>query len=174
MQIRTSRRQETGIHLQMTAMIDIVFQLLVFFIMTFNVVQAEGAFSLLMPGQPAEGTRIDQVPPRTLRVRMTSDSQGNLTTLTLNEEQLGTADAAPFADLHRRVRDLVTHSAALEDSADHEVIIKCDHALRYENVIRAIGAVNGYRVPGSDEQNIVTLIDKIRFAKPVPVTVTID
>ena len=37
------------IELQMTPMIDIVFQLLVFFIMTFKIVAQEGDFNIKMP-----------------------------------------------------------------------------------------------------------------------------
>ncbi len=37
------------IRLQMTPMIDIVFQLLVFFIMTFKIVSQEGDFHIKMP-----------------------------------------------------------------------------------------------------------------------------
>ncbi|MFT5528125.1 MAG: biopolymer transport protein ExbD, partial [Pirellulaceae bacterium] len=37
------------IELQMTPMIDIVFQLLVFFIMTFKIVAMEGDFNIKMP-----------------------------------------------------------------------------------------------------------------------------
>ena len=40
---------EEKIELQMTPMIDIVFQLLVFFIMTFKIVAQEGDFNVKMP-----------------------------------------------------------------------------------------------------------------------------
>ena len=42
-------RSEDKIELQMTPMIDIVFQLLVFFIMTFKIVTQEGDFNIKMP-----------------------------------------------------------------------------------------------------------------------------
>jgi biopolymer transport protein ExbD len=42
-------RKNDKIELQMTPMIDIVFQLLVFFIMTFKIVSQEGDFNIKMP-----------------------------------------------------------------------------------------------------------------------------
>ena len=42
MQIRNANNEGEKIELQMTPMIDIVFQLLVFFIMTFKIVSMEG------------------------------------------------------------------------------------------------------------------------------------
>ena len=44
-----SKSDAEEIKLNMTAMIDIVFQLLVFFIMTFKIVALEGDFSVKMP-----------------------------------------------------------------------------------------------------------------------------
>ena len=55
MKVRNQREQEK-IEIQMTPMIDIVFQLLVFFIMTFKVVSMEGDFNIKMPlAAPSEG-----------------------------------------------------------------------------------------------------------------------
>ena len=49
MQIRNANKAGEKIELQMTPMIDIVFQLLVFFIMTFKIVSMEGDFNIRMP-----------------------------------------------------------------------------------------------------------------------------
>ena len=50
MKIRNTGRGDDGeVKLEMTPMIDIVFQLLVFFIMTFKIVSQEGDFNIKMP-----------------------------------------------------------------------------------------------------------------------------
>ena len=50
MKIRhTTGSGQDKIELQMTPMIDIVFQLLIFFIMTFKIVSMEGDFNIKMP-----------------------------------------------------------------------------------------------------------------------------
>ena len=43
--------KDEKVEVQMTPMIDIVFQLLVFFIMTFKIVSLEGDFHVKMPRQ---------------------------------------------------------------------------------------------------------------------------
>ena len=50
------RRAGEEIELQMTPMIDIVFQLLIFFIMTFKIIAPEGDFNIKMPlSAPSDG-----------------------------------------------------------------------------------------------------------------------
>ena len=49
MKIRHIGTTDEKIELQMTPMIDIVFQLLIFFIMTFKIVAQEGDFNIKMP-----------------------------------------------------------------------------------------------------------------------------
>ena len=55
MQIRNANKAGEKIELQMTPMIDIVFQLLVFFIMTFKIVSMEGDFNIRMPAASPYG-----------------------------------------------------------------------------------------------------------------------
>jgi len=78
MKVRHSQRKGSKIELQMTPMIDIVFQLLVFFIMTFKIVTPEGDFNIKMPlDAPARGQPDpDMIPP--IRVRLESHASGNL------------------------------------------------------------------------------------------------
>ena len=61
MLLETSEPEE--LKLNMTAMIDIVFQLLVFFVMTFKVVAMEGDFNIKMPLAAADGQSVDDLLP---------------------------------------------------------------------------------------------------------------
>ena len=59
MKVRRGLEHDDTVELNMTSMIDIVFQLLVFFIMTFKIVAQEGDFNVRMPtaasgGPPSE------------------------------------------------------------------------------------------------------------------------
>ncbi len=159
MKIRHIESGETKIDLQMTPMIDIVFQLLVFFIMSFKIVAQEGDFNVRMPlAQPREGpVNPDNIlPPMQLRLR--SDAQGNLVGITLNDQPFSSLD-----ELHY----FIIGSVGGEDPAtreDAEVEIDCDYNLHYEYVIAAITAVSGY-VDETTGQ-IVKLIDKIKFTPP--------
>ena len=74
--------------LNMTSMIDIVFLLLIFFVMTFKIVEMEGDFSIRMPlagdGAAADPTDLP------LKLRLRADANGSLTSMSLNEINLGT------------------------------------------------------------------------------------
>ena len=157
--MKIRKREHDGddkIELQMTPMIDIVFQLLVFFIMTFKIVTQEGDFNIKMPLAAASGAQVD---PSALdmSLRLTSNENGELTGIRLNDQVLASMD-----ELHSRIIDLVGgDQPGLSDSA--EIEIDADYQLRYEYTIAAVTAVTGYRTA---ENEIVKLIDKIRFAPP--------
>lgn len=150
-------REEDKIELQMTPMIDIVFQLLVFFIMTFKIVSQEGDFNVKMPLAAASGAEVDPT-ALDMTLRLTANADGELTSIRLNDRPF-----AAFDDLHNHVIGLVggDQPDSLRESA--EVEIDADYQLRYEYVIEAITAVTGYRTP---ENEVVKLIEKIRFSPP--------
>jgi biopolymer transport protein ExbD len=159
MKIRnTNRHAGEKVELMMTPMIDIVFQLLIFFIMTFKIVAPEGDFNIRMPlAAPSQGVPdLDELPPMT--VRLTAGDKGQLTGIYLNE-----AHMTGFAQLRRRIVGLVgddTGPGSL--AASTEIELDCDFKLRFEYTIKAITAVSG-EVRGGE---IVKLIEKIKFAPP--------
>ena len=147
------------IELQMTPMIDIVFQLLVFFIMTFKIVSQEGDFNIKMPlAAPAAGAPDDlQLPP--MKVRLRAGADGMLAGMSLNDRGVGTMEA-----LRLEIIGVVGDErgpGTIQETA--EVELDCDYALRYEHVIQAITAVSGYI---DETGNVVKLVEKIKFAPP--------
>lgn len=162
MKVRNTRRNsEEKIELQMTPMIDIVFQLLIFFIMTFKIVSQEGDFNIKMPmAAPAEGLPDeDQIPPMKLFLR--ADSNGNLADVRLNEKGFGNHPTQSFNALNLHLIGFIGSDAGLRESAEIEVA--ADFQLKYENVIAAVTAVSGYIDDGG---NVVKLVEKIKFAPP--------
>lgn len=152
------------VDIQMTPMIDIVFQLLVFFILTFRVVAQEGDFNIRMPLMGAPQESIDQAEKTTLNVRLMADpATGKLTQLTLDGAVMA-ANPSPFKALHSAIRRRIEDGGGPNAAAMMEVQFECDYKLNYENVINAITAVSGYKEPGSDK--IVKLIEQIKFAPP--------
>ncbi len=157
MKIRnTSRHADEKVELMMTPMIDIVFQLLIFFIMTFKIVTPEGDFNIKMPlAAPSQGVpNPDELPP--LKVRLTASDDGKLTGIYLNESHM-----SGFGQLRRRIIALVgddTGPGSL--AASTEIELDCDYKLRFEYTINAITAVSGEVRNGE----IVKLIEKIKFA----------
>ena len=166
MRVRRAGQEAEKIELQMTPMIDIVFQLLVFFIMTFKIVTMEGDFNIRMPASGAPETPLDRVEPLVLRVRMAADANGNLAKLSLDNKILASSDplVSPFDLLHAHVLEQVGPQGAPPEGSMHEVEFDCDYNLRYEYVIEGITAVSGHVTGSSANRETVKLIEKIKFA----------
>jgi len=143
--------------LNMTSMIDIVFLLLVFFVMTFKIVELEGDFSVRMPLAGSGSATVDPT-DLPLKLRLRADASGRLTSMVLNEIDLGT----DFDQLRSNVVSLIGTTTPIEGDEGPEIEIDTDYNLRYEYVIDAITAVSGYK----DGNQVVKLIERIKFAKP--------
>jgi biopolymer transport protein ExbD len=146
------------IPIDMTPMIDIVFQLLTFFCMTLKVAAAEGDFNIKMPlAAPRAGLPDpNQLPP--MKVRMRADASGNLVDLSLNDRSFNGPDR--WRQLHNQIAGLVGDGSL---AASAEVELDCDFGLKYEHVIEAITAVSGTVAP---DGQIIKLVEKIKFAPP--------
>jgi biopolymer transport protein ExbD len=144
------------IAIDMTPMIDVVFQLITFFMLTLKTVVTEGDFDIKMPlGASAGAAPDDPLPP--VRVRMTAGPGGERTSLSMNGQPVG-----DFDELRTRIVDLVGTGPG--SNADRtEVELDCDPGLTYDNVIRAVTAVSGKVEP---DGTVVDLIKKIKFAPP--------
>tara|TARA_R110002049_G_scaffold2750_2_gene21382 strand:- start:84984 stop:85460 length:477 start_codon:yes stop_codon:yes gene_type:complete len=153
------RNREEGLknELNMTSMIDIVFLLLIFFVMTFKIVEMEGDFSIRMPLASQNSGQVDPT-DLPLKLRLRANDDGALTGMSLNEIDLG----VDFDQLRANVVSLVGTSAPIPGEDGPEIEIDTDYNLRYGFVIQAITAVSGYK----DGDQVVKLIDKIKFAKP--------
>ncbi len=163
MRLRHIGTTDEKIELQMTPMIDIVFQLLIFFIMTFKIVAQEGDFNIKMPLASQQAGLPDESPILTMHVRLRADAAGRLPAsggIVVN----GDLVFNNFNELHNYVIGVVGGD---EPSArdDAEVELDCDYGLHYEHVIEAITAVSGY-VDHSTGQ-VERLIEKIKFTPPV-------
>ncbi len=153
------RHNDEGVELQMTPMIDIVFQLLIFFIMTFKIVAPEGDFNIKMPrSAPSEGLPDDtQLPPIKITLKATND--GSLAAI-----QMGQRTLRSFDELHNEIRQVVGESTtpgSLEESP--EIELDCDYQLKFDLAMRAITAVSGYT---DADGGIVKIIEKIKFTPP--------
>lgn len=153
------RHSEEKVELQMTPMIDVVFLLLVFFVMTFRIRIPEGDFHIKMPLEaPTEAVpETSDLPPLTVRLRAGVD--GGLAGIQLNELPLSS-----FNELHEQVLALVGDDRGPGSIAEQtEVELDSDYNLRFEYTIDAISAVSGYVTPRGE---VVRLIEKITFAPP--------
>ncbi|TWU00308.1 Biopolymer transport protein ExbD/TolR [Botrimarina colliarenosi] len=147
------------IDVPMTPMIDIVFQLLVFFIMSFKIVLPEGDFNIRMP-LPANDAPAAPSELPVFNLRMTAGEGGGLEQLSMDSRVFEGEDR--FAKLHSYIRGLIDDSGGPGTAEDQEVEINADYDLHYDYVMRAITALSGYLENGQRHQ----LIEKIRLTPP--------
>lgn len=149
------RKSELGakVAVDMTPMIDVVFQLMSFFMCTLKVVTPEGDFDIRMPLGAAAAPNDQMVPP--IRLKLAAAPNGQLAGLTMNGNPV-----RDFDELQAKVMGIVGTATGPNSLAENtEVELDCDYGLAYENVVRAITAVSGTQKDGQ----IVELIKKIKF-----------
>ena len=102
MKLRSSGREAEKIEPQMAPMIDVVFQLLIFFMLTLNIVEPEGDFNVNMPitdsNTPAEDPNIFP----DIKVRLVANEDGSLNTIRLGQVNLGNGPNV-FAGLNHEI-----------------------------------------------------------------------
>ena len=157
MKPRSSGSSEVKVELQMTPMIDIVFQLLVFFILTFKVVAVEGDFNIKMPRITSGGSTAE-LPQMPLRFRLLTPSDPNAPFCGI---RYGDQALATFEDMRNIVVQELKRRGP-EAAKDLEVELDPDYDLPYRFIIDAITAVSGYIDPGTGQ--VVTLVQNIKFA----------
>ena len=144
----------------MTPMIDVVFQLLIFFVLSFKVVSLEGDFIVKMPlgSTPAPGLPDPSAP---LKLRLVADRGGALTHVYLNQREFAAAD---WTQLQRHLLGLLGSSSAPDAARpDLEVEIDCDYQLHYHHAMDAVTAVSGMR---DENRHVVPLIERVKLSPP--------
>jgi hypothetical protein len=180
------------IPIDMTPMIDVVFQLLTFFMLTLKTVVVEGDFNIRMP-LGASAAPADDVPIPPLVLKMTATPEGRLAGVQMGGTsiagqdllgELGGADAmleaaggdktglaqAKKAKEQAAKRLTAAIQAQIVQSFGNdlsraeltELELDCDPGLKYDHVVSAITAASGI-VQGTE---VVPLIQKIKFAPP--------
>lgn len=134
--------------INMTPMIDVVFLLLVFFVVTFKIIIPEGDFNIRMSAMGDE--QAVPVDTDSVQIRLIADANGRLSAIQLNGEEIDNFDL-----LRQRVLAI---SLA---TPDLEVVLFPDEHLRYEYFIQAITAVNGE----IHEGQIRKICEKIKFIR---------
>ena len=152
------------IPIDMTPMIDIVFQLLIFFCLTLKIATAEGDFNIKMPLAREDQPTIDPDAAQRFVLEMRADESGRLTELRMAGQSFTGGDEERWTQLRQFVAGQIG-GGSLDEAP--EVTIDCDRHLKYDYVIRAITAISGDVGEGG---RIIRLIEKINFAprEPVP------
>lgn len=148
------------IAIDMTPMIDVVFQLIIFFMLTLKIRANEGDFNINMPlGQGAGQS--SELPP--IKVRLEANPDGTLRTIAIGRQSLGNDERA-FALLNQEVLGLVGRPGTAF-SKDIEVELDADYELQYQYVVTAMTACTGKI---DEKGQPLRFVEKIKFAPPRP------
>jgi biopolymer transport protein ExbD len=148
--MRRGRKADETIQVPITPMLDMAFQLLTFFILTYHPMPAEGQFVMnLLPAAPATDPRApaeaeaattdDTLPAalRTLPTVLRSDDKGMLGRVTLGE-----TDIQGMASLKRELGIILKDPSLPFDQA----LIKVDPKLKYSELIQVIDVFASLKV----------------------------
>lgn len=135
---------ETKVELQMTPMIDVVFQLLIFFMLTYKPRISETSFLISLPPPTVTAQTKDEssdvpgdtelkLPP--IPIRLAADADGKLLRIHLSGRQIN-----GFAELRRNLESTLAIMKRTAGDEDIRVEIAPDERLLYEHIVHAIGA----------------------------------
>ena len=147
------------IKLNMTAMIDIVFQLLVFFILTFKVVAMEGDFNIKMPLASESADTLDEELPDLITVRLLAGENGNIASIIVDDNE-NLTEATMYQDLTRIVEQRLAGEGDPESESETEVEFEIAYNLKYSYTVKAIEAVSG-RI--QQDGTVKKLVQKVTF-----------
>jgi len=134
--------------INMTPMIDVVFLLLTFFVLTFRIIVPEGDFNIQMSSMGQ--AQPDVTDADSVLVRLYANEDGLLSEIQLNDTKI-----EDFNVLRQSVLAIALRNPTVE------VVLHPDEHLHYEHLLQAITAVNG-EVRG---KQIVKIVDNIKFAR---------
>jgi biopolymer transport protein ExbD len=147
------------IDINMTPMIDVVFQLMAFFLMTFKVASVEGDFNMKLPkDERSAGPANTQV--EMIDVVMRATPNGDLAFVGVaGLPPFGGAQGGGFLKLTEYVARKVNQAKAAGQD-EPEIQIDADDLLRYENIISAVSAVSSHYDANGQ---VAPLAKKVKF-----------
>jgi biopolymer transport protein ExbD len=162
---RKKRRKQTQseVELNLAAMLDMAFQLLTFFILTFRPSPIEGQVMLRMPppqpvtavvgGQQAGSDESNTNPVQgltTLVITVAANASGNLQQIRIGESTMGAAAA-----LDRRLGELIGDPGSGFD----QVIIQVDSRLRYDALMEVIDVCSRQTLPSGEKLTKLSFVE---------------
>lgn len=160
---RRKRRDDGGVEMNLAAMLDMAFQLLTFFILTFRPAPIEGQLALNLP-PPVPLTNVESAGPggeaspdtlamETLHLHITADEQGDVHTLNVEAIPLlkGPFDEASGQRLNQKLKALF----GVQQIPFDRIQIDVDGRLRYGELMKVIDVCQRQKLPdGSPMQRI--------------------
>ena len=166
---RKKKHSEDGVALNLAAMLDMAFQLLAFFIMTFKPAPIEGQINLKLPppeaiagapGQKAGSDEQNKNPVQgieTLTISIFSTGTGKIASLAVGE-----ANVAGVSALDGRLKDVLSNP----NSPFQQVIIQVGSRLRYEELMKVVDVCTKQTLPSGEKLTKLSFIELPEGAAP--------
>lgn len=150
------------IRLPLVPLIDVLFLLLLFFMLNLKIITPEKSFTANLPGGPPSSATVSAAGLPDIKVGLRSDRDGRLTQLTLGSQNLGNDEAA-FERLSREILRLIGRPGH-PLTRDIEVELDADFETQHRYVVKAISVCTGRFDPQTKQ--IARYVEKIKFAPP--------
>ncbi len=158
MRRKRRRRQQGDVELNLASMLDMAFQLLAFFILTFRPSPIEGQLLLHLPppvavtnidakAQEGEGERAISA-DKSLEIRLLADGSGSVSSVRVGLAVVfqGPADAANLARFEQRLREVFS----LRSTPYEQVLIRVAPGLRYEELMKVVDVCTRQKMPDGE------------------------
>ena len=134
---RTRRKLKRGsLQLNITPMIDVIFQLLIYFIITASFTQDEGVLSAKMP--PQDGSDPPDIPPQTLVIQI--EPAGRDYVLAIEGDPVPVRNFTELADRLRQMQFNPERGLRGVFKPDDPVRIRPEGQVRWQHVVNAFNA----------------------------------
>lgn len=168
---RRRRNKGKGVELNLAAMLDMAFQLLTFFILTFRPAPVEGHLSLNMP-PPIPHTKIERsenvvegggesVPQfEALHLFVTSNELGDVEQVKIEGNLVASGHLTDqmLAVINRRLKSLFD----LQRTPFDRIQIEVDRRLRYEELMRVIEVCTKQKLPDGSSMTKISFVEMER------------
>lgn len=169
---RKRHRKAASVDLNMAAMLDMAFQLLAFFILTFRPAPVEGQLGMHMPppipltnvksnkAQEAGGGDAGLMDVEKLDLSIDSNSQGEVAQIKVGMRPIirGRLDASATASLHRQLRDIFIIQAIPFD----RIQLIVDDRLHYNELMKIIDVCTQQVLPNGKKMERISFISANR------------
>src|SRR5260221_426320 len=166
---RKKRRQQPDVALNLAAMLDMAFQLLAFFILTFRPAPVEGQIELMLPparlieGATAErkqvpdpGERPVADPAKTLSITIRSAENGQVASVTVGMVKTfdGPLDTGKLGQFDRRLKQVF----AIEEAFD-QVLLQVGKSLNYGELMKLVEVCTRQRMADGTKVTKISFIE---------------
>lgn len=164
------KKDSRAVKLNVTAMLDMAFQLLAFFILTFKPAPIEGHLSLNMPppipqtnvqSTQTVGTEGSSAPAlHALHLFVTATESGDVSQVRLESNVIAAGRLTPttLAGISRRIAPLFSAGNVLYDRIQIEV----DQNLRYEELLKLVDVCASQKLPDGKPLGKVSFVEMQR------------